>query len=97
MGDSDIQVYSDNVDPTVEVHRLHLKEEIAEKKYQLARLKAELERFLNGQIAKMKASEIMLEREIAALLRKEEQLDRFGSQDVIDIKQVTQNGGGQNA
>lgn len=89
MSDTDVgPVITDLAKPTVEVHRLWIDDQIAEKKYQLARLKADHDRFVEGHIKKMKAQAIMLERDIAALLVKQDNLDRFGSQEVIDIKVI---------
>lgn len=89
MGDSEItkqiSIVVPTAQPTVEVHRLRLDEQIAEKKYQLARTKAELERFMNGQIKKIQADCIMLEREIAVLMAQKDKLDQFGTQEIIDV------------
>jgi len=94
MGDTDMVPYGGNLaDPTIEVHRLLIDEQIAEKKYQLARVKADLEKFQNGTIKKMKAAEIMLEREVAALIMKKDTLEGFGSHEVIDITNITKQGG----
>jgi hypothetical protein len=75
--------------PTVQVHRLRFDEQIAEKKYQLARLEAELKRFIEGTIKKMEADKIMLEREIAALMQQKDLLEQHGNNEVIDIKAIT--------
>lgn len=87
MGDAQEPV-TDLAKPTVEVHKLWVDEQIAEKKYQLARLKADYDKYVQGTMKKMEADRIMLERDIAALIIKKDRLDKFGSQEVIDIKTI---------
>lgn len=93
MGDTpvtnQISIVVPTAEPTVEVHRLRLDEQIAEKKYQLKRTEAELERFMTGQIKRIQADMIMLEREITVLMAQKDKLDKFGTQDVIDVKKIT--------
>jgi len=72
--------------PTVQVQRLWFDDQIAEKRYQLSRVKADVERFVQGTIKKMEADVIMLDREIAELMRKKDELEKFGSQEVIELK-----------
>lgn len=72
-------------DPTVEVRRLWLDDQIAEKKWLVQRLRADAERILQGQLKKLQADIIMYEREITTLMNKKEALDKYGSQEVIDI------------
>ena len=88
MGDTDIGPLTDLAKPTVEVHKLWADEQIAEKKYQLARLKADYDKYVEGTMKKMQATKIMLERDIAALIVKKDRLDSFGNQEVIDIKAI---------
>ncbi len=95
MSDHELVPYGQvKVDPTVEVHRLQMDDEISELRYQLKRIEADLERFITGTVKKMEASKIMLERRIAALLMEKDKLDRFGSQEVIDVTNIEK--GGQN-
>ena len=89
MGDEP-GVHRDLAKPTVQVHRLRYEEQIAEKRYQLKRLEAELEKFINGTIKKMEADKIMLERDIMALVAECDRLDAHGNNEVIDIKAITQ-------
>lgn len=89
MGDTPVGG-TDLAKPTVQVHRLRFEEQIAEKKYQLARLEAELKRFIEGTVKKMEADKIMLEREVAELMHQQDRLDNYGQQEVIDIKAITQ-------
>ena len=90
MADTDVGPLTDLAKPTVEVHRLWLDEQIAEKKYQLARLKADYDKYVEGTMKKMQAQRIMLDRDIAALIVKQDRLGQFGNQDVIDIKAIEQ-------
>jgi len=91
--DANIVPYSEKVEPTVQIHKLRLEDEIAEKKYQLGRIELELQKYINGTIKKMESEKLTLEREIAALLQKYDKLDKFGSQDVIDITNLSKQGG----
>lgn len=87
--DADMHIGKDLARPTVEVHRLRYDQQIAEKKYQLKRLEAELQRFIEGEVKKMEADKIMLEREIVALMTQRDKLDKHGNNEVIDIKAIT--------
>ncbi len=80
-----ISIVIPTAQPTVEVHRLRIDQQVAEKKYQLARTKADLERFMTGEIKRIQADMIMLEREIAILMVEKDKLDARGSQDIIDV------------
>ncbi len=88
MGDTDVGPVTDLAKPTVEVHKLWVDDQIAEKKYQLARLKADYDKFVEGTVKKMEAQRIMLDRDIAALILKKDRLDKHGLHDVIDIKVI---------
>jgi len=89
MSDDIVPVRGDLAQPTVQVHRLRYEEQIAEKKYQLARIEADLKKFIDGTVKKMEADKIMLEREIMALMRECDCLDKHGNNEVIDIKSIT--------
>ena len=88
MGDTDVGPVTDLSKPTVEVHKLWVDEQVAEKRYQLARLKADYDKFVEGTVKKMEAQRIMLDRDIAALILKKDRLDKHGLHDVIDIKVI---------
>jgi len=89
MSDDIVPVRGDLALPTVQVHRLRYDEQIAEKKYRLNRLEADLKLFIDGTIKKMEADKIMLEREISALMLEQDKLDAHGNNEVIDIKAIT--------
>jgi len=91
MGDL-VRTNQDMPDPTVEVRRLWLDDQIAEKKWLAARLKADAERILQGQLKKLQADIIMLDRKIVKLQSEKDLLDKYGSQEVIDINVLNKKG-----
>lgn len=78
------------VQPNVEVLRLHCDQQIAEKETRIKRLEADAEEIMRASIARIKADIIMLKREVAKLYEKKEDLERYGKDDVIDLKQLEQ-------
>ena len=93
MSDYPLATTDLRINPTVEEHRLEYDEQLAEKEYQLERLDSELKRFINGHIKKIERDKIRLKREIAELIRRKDQLDQFGKQEIIDITNINKQGG----
>ena len=79
-----------DVKPNVEVQRLWTQQQIAEKEARIKRLEADAEEILRGQIARIQADIIMLKRETASLYQRMDELEKFGKDEVIDIKQLEQ-------
>lgn len=77
------------VKPNVEVQKLWTEQQIAEKETRIKRLEADAEEIMRAQIARIKADIIMLKREVAALYERKDQLEKYGNNDVIDIKQIS--------
>ena len=94
MSDHELSLVPLRIEPTVEEHRLTYDEQVAEKEYQLERLESELKRFINGHIKKIEKDKIRLKREIAELIRQRDLLDKFGKQEIIDVKNITKPTGG---
>lgn len=93
MSDTPMVPMSLGIKPTVEETRLELDEQLAEKEYQLERLDSELKRFINGHVKKIERDKIRLKREIAEILRRRDMMDKYGKQDIIDVKTLTIEGG----
>lgn len=76
------------VAPNVEVQRLWVDQQIAEKETRVKRLEADAEEIMRAQISRIKADILMLKRETAKLYELKDDLQRFGSQDIVDIKKL---------
>ena len=80
------------VEPNVEVQRLWLKQQIAEKEIRVKRLECDAEEILRSQIHRIEAQVIMLKREISRLYDLQDKLDQFGKDEVVDIKRIEAKG-----
>jgi hypothetical protein len=81
------------VKPNVEVRKLWVDQQIAEKETRVKRLEADAEEIMRAQIARIKADIIMLKREVANLYSLKDQLEQYNNNDVIDVKQLENKGG----
>jgi len=91
MADIGVNKHYD-VRPSVEVQRLWLDQQIAEKEMRIKRLECDAEEIIRAQISRIKADSLMLKREVARLYDVKEQLDQFGKEDIIDMKQIEAKG-----
>ena len=87
-----LKQYNDGVQPNVEVMRLWLDQQIAEKEMRIKRLEADAEEILRAHTARIKADIIMLKREIGRLYDRKDQLEQYGNEEVIDIKRIENKG-----
>jgi len=76
------------VEPNVEVRRLWVDQQIAEKEMRVKRLEADAEEIMRAQISRIKADIIMLKREVAKLYELKDDLQEYGSNEIIDMKQL---------
>ena len=76
------------VEPNVEVRKLWVDQQIAEKETRVKRLEADAEEIMRAQIARIKADILMLKREVGKLYELKDDLGRFGNEEVIDAKQL---------
>ena len=76
------------VEPNVEVRRLWVDQQIAEKETRVKRLEADAEEIMRAQISRIKADIIMLKREVGKLYELKDDLQKFGAEEVIDLKQL---------
>lgn len=81
-----------DVQPNVEVRKLWVDQQIAEKETRIKRLEADAEEIIRAQVSRIKADIIMLKREIARLYDMKDQLEQFKNEDVIDVKRLTAKG-----
>jgi len=76
------------VEPNVEVRKLWVDQQIAEKEMRIKRLEADAEEIVRGQVARIKADMLMLKREVGKLYELKDDLGRFGDHEVINAKQL---------
>ena len=77
-----------DVQPNVEVRKLWVDQQIAEKETRVKRLEADAEEIMRAQISRIKADIIMLKREVGKLYELKDDLSKFGDQEIIDMKQL---------
>lgn len=87
-----------NPEPNVQVHKLWTQQQIAETECKIKRLEADAEAIIKGQMKKIEAEVIMLKRKAAMLYNKYDKLEKFGNEEIIDvrgteIKQLENKGG----
>ena len=91
MGDTAVPISDGGLKAgrTVEIERLYIEDQIAEKKHRSAVLKADGERIITGQLKKLEADIKVLDREVRVLEARKETLDQFGAQKVIELNSKT--------
>ena len=85
MADLGVQKNYD-VKPNIEVRKLWVDQQIAEKECMVKRLEADAEEIMRGQISRIKADIIMKKREVAKLFELKDDLEKFRNDEVIDIE-----------
>jgi len=76
------------VEPNVEVRRLWVDQQIAEKETRIKRLEADAEEIMRASIARIKADIIMLKREVAKLYELKDDYQKYNADEVIDLKAI---------
>ena len=71
--------------PNVKMHRLWTEQQIAELECANKRLEAAAEELIKAKLKNIEAEIIGNKRKIAALMKRGDQLEQFGLEDVIDI------------
>lgn len=75
-----------NPEPNVKVHKLWTEQQIAETEAKIKRLEADAEEIIKGRLKRLEAEVIMLKRKAALLYDKFDNLEKFGNEEVIDVK-----------
>ena len=87
-----------NPEPNVKVQKLWTEQQIAETENKIKRLEADAEGIIRGQLKGIEAEIIMLKRKATLLYQKFDNLEQFGTEDVVEIngievKKLTNQGG----
>ena len=77
-----------NPEPNVKVHKLWTEQQIAETEAKIKRLEADAEEIIKGRLKRLEAEVIMLKRKAALLYDKFDNLEKFGNEEVIDVKGI---------
>ena len=89
-----------NPEPNVKVQKLWTEQQIAETENKIKRLEADAEGIIRGQLKGIEAEIIMLKRKAVMLYQKFDNLEQFGTDDVVEIDGTTvkrlENKGGNN-
>jgi hypothetical protein len=73
------------VKPNVRVAKLRLEQQIAEKTARVQTLTTQAQLIIQGQLKKIEADKIMAEREVMALTKQLDDLDRRDDAEIIDV------------
>jgi hypothetical protein len=73
------------VKPNVKVQKLRLEQQIAEKTARVQTLQTQAQLIVQGQLKKIEADKIMAEREVMALTKQLDDLDRRDETEIIDV------------
>jgi len=71
--------------PNVKMHKLWTEQQIAELECKVKRLEADAEEIIRARLKRIEAEVIGTKRKIAALMKRGDELEKFGLEDVIDI------------
>ncbi len=74
-----------NASPNAKVHKLWTEQQIAEGEMAIKKLEADAENLIRGKLKKLEADIIMHKRRVSMLYDKLDKLDKFGSEDIIDV------------
>ena len=75
-----------NPEPNVRVHKLWTEQQIAETEAKIKKLEADAELIIRGHLKRIEAEVIMLKRKAGMLYGKLDKLEKFGNEDVIDVR-----------
>jgi cellobiose-specific phosphotransferase system component IIB len=84
MGDLEV-VQHYLVKPNVKVKKLRLEQQIAEKQARVQTLTTQAFSIVQGQLKKIEADKIMAEREVMALTKELDDLERRDDAEIIDV------------
>jgi len=73
------------VKPNVKVNKLRLEQQIAEKKARVQTLTTQAYVIIEGKLKEIEADKIMAEREVMALMKQLDDLERRDDAEIIDI------------
>ena len=73
------------VKPNVKVTKLRLEQQIAEKTARVQTLQTQAQLIIQGKLKEIEADKIMAEREVMALTKQLDDLDRRDDSEVIDV------------
>jgi len=71
--------------PNVKVHKLWTEQQIAEIECRIKRLEIDAEELIKGRLKNIEAEIEMLKRKLVLLYQKNDQLEKFGLEEVIDV------------
>ena len=78
-----------NPEANVKVHKLWTEQQIAESEVKIKRLEADAEELIKGRLKSIEAAILMEKRKAVMLYNKLDNLEKFGTEEVVEIKGTT--------